>query len=162
MSSGNTLLIFTPQCNEFGAANFARLDTRNLHPVLDFALNEIAIFSAVMPRHYAGGGVTVYSHYAMTSAEADDIKLETYFERIGDQQQDLDTDSFAAAQNTGDITVPGTTGLVDIISTTHSNGAQMDSIAVGEGFRLQVKRIAVAGSDAAGDLELLFVELKET
>lgn len=38
----------------------------------------------------------------------------------------------------------------------------MDSIAVGEGFRLKAKRIAVAGTDASGDLELRFVEIKET
>jgi len=162
MASGNTLLIFTPQCNEPPSVNFATPDTRNNHPVLDFALNEIAIFSSALPRHYNGGGVTVYLHYAMTSDEADDIKLETYFERIGDQQQDIDADGFAAAQNTGDITVPGTSGNVDIISTTHANGAEMDSIAVGEGFRLKVKRVAVAGTDASDDLELRFVEIKET
>lgn len=162
MASGDTLAVFTPQCNEPPAAAFATFDTRNGHPVLDFALNEIGVFSSVMPRHYGGGGVTIYEHYAMTSGEANDVKLETYLERIGDQQQDIDGDGFAAAQNTGDITVPGTTGLVDIISSTHTNGAQMDSIAVGEGFRLKVKRIAVTGTDASGDLELRFIEIKET
>lgn len=162
MSSGDTLLVFTPQCNEPPASAFATLDSRNSHPVLDFALNEIGVFSGVMPRHYEGGGVTVYLHYAMSSAVANDVKQETYFERIGDQQQDIDSDGFAAAQNTGDITVPGTSGNVDIISTTHTNGAQMDSVAVGEGFRLKVKRIAVGGTDAAGDLELRFLELRET
>lgn len=163
MASGDTLLIFTPQCNEPPAANFATFDTRNSHPVLDFNLNEIGVFSGVMPRHYAGTtGITIYLHYAMTSAVADDVKLETYLERIGDQQQDLDADGFAAAQNTGDITVPGTSGNVDIVPSTHTDGAQMDSIAVGEGFRLKVKRIAVAGTDASGDLELRFIEIKET
>lgn len=162
MASGNTLLTFIPQCNEPPASNFATLDTRNAHPVLDFAIDEIGMFSSVMPRHYGGGGIIVYLHYAMTSAEADDIKLETYLERIGDGQQDIDSDGFAAAQNTGDITVPGTSGHVDIIPSTHTEGAQMDSIAVGEGFRLKVKRIAVTGDDAAGDLELRFIEIKET
>ncbi|GAI80242.1 unnamed protein product [marine sediment metagenome] len=162
MASGDTLLVFTPQCNEPPTANFATFDVRNQHPVLDFALNAIGIFSSVMPRHYGGGGVTVYLHYAMTSAVADDIKLETSFEQIGDQQQDIDDDGFAAAQNTGDITVPGTSGNVDIIPSTHTDGEQMDSIAVGEGFRLKVKRIAVAGDDASGDLELRFIEIKET
>lgn len=162
MASGDTILTLTPQCNEPPTANFATLDTRNQHPVLDFALNEIGIFSDVMPRHYGGGGLTVYLHYAMSSAVANDIKLETYFERIGDQQQDIDSDGFAAAQNTGDVTVPGTSGNVDIVSSTHTDGGQMDSIAVGEGFRLKVKRIAVAGTDASGDLELRFIEIKET
>ena len=162
MASGNTLLIFRPQDNEPPSSLFATVDTRNLHPVLDFALTEEAIFSAVLPRNYAGGGITAYLHYVMTSAVANDIKLETSLERIGDQQQDLDADGFAAAQNTGDITVPGTSGLVDIITSTHTDGAQMDSIAVGEGFRLKVKRVAVVGTDAAGDLELRFIEIKET
>jgi len=162
MSSGDTLLEFTPQCNAPPAALYATADTRNQHPMLDFALTEEAVFSAIMPRHYAGGGVTVYLHYAMTSAEADDIRLDTSFERIGDQQQDIDADGFAAAENTGDITVPGTSGLVDIVSTAHTDGGEMDSIAVGEGFRMKVLRSAVGGTDAAGDLELLFVEIKET
>ena len=162
MASGETLLQWGAYSNEPPATLWAQLDLRNSRPVLDFALTEIAIFSSVMPRHYAGSGVTVYLHYAMTSAVANDIRLDTSFERIGDQQLDIDGDSFAAAQNTGDITVPGTSGLVDIVSTTHSNGAQMDSIAVGEGFRLKVLRTAVGGTDATGWLELLWVELKET
>jgi hypothetical protein len=163
MASGDTLLIFTPQGNEPPASNFATLDARNNHPVLDFALNEIGVFSGVMPRNYAGGGVTVYLHYAMSTATADDIKLETDFERIGDQQQDIDSDGFTgSAQNTGDVTVPGTSGNVDIVTSTHTNGAQMDSIAIGEGFRLKVKRVAVSGTDASGDLELRFIEIKET
>lgn len=162
MASGDTLLILLPYNNEPPTALYSTFDTRNQHPVLDHALTEISIFTAIMPRSYAGGGVTVYLHYAMTSAIANDIRLDTYFERIGDQQQDIDADGFAAAQNTGDITVPGTSGLVDIVSTAHTNGAQMDSIAVGESFRLKVERVAVAGTDAAGDLELVAVEIKET
>jgi len=163
LASGDTITIFKPQDNEPPVADFAIRDSRNSHPVLDFALTEIGVFSHVMPRNYAGTtGLTVYLHYAMTSAEVNDIKLEGYFERIGDQQQDLDADGFAAAQNSGDITVPGTSGLVDIIAITFTNGAQMDSIAVGEGFRFKVKRIAVAGTDATGDLELRFIEIKET
>jgi len=161
MASGNTLLIWTPQANEPPASGYATLDRRNLHPVLDFALNDVAVFSGVMPRNYAGGGLTFYVHYAMTSATTDDIKLEAYVERIGDGIQDLDSDGFAAAQNSGDVTVPGTSGHIDDITVAFTDGAQMDSLAVGEGFRVKIKRIAVAGSDAAGDLELRFVEMRE-
>lgn len=162
MSSGDTLITLLPYNNEPPTALYATLDTRNQHPVLDHALTELSIFTAIMPRSYAGGGLTVYLHYAMTSAVANDIRLDTEFERIGDQQQDLDADGFAAAQNTGDITVPGVSGMVDIVTTTHTDGAQMDSIAVGESFRLRVERVAVAGTDAAGDLELVAIEIKET
>lgn len=164
MSSGDTLLIFTPLHNEPPSSNAATLDLRNQHPVLDFdaTTNESAVFSAVMPRNYAGTtGVTVYLHYAMTTATADTVDWDVAFERIGDQQLDIDGDSFAAVNSVDNTTVPGTSGLVDIVNVTFTDGADMDSVAVGEGFRLKVTRDA-SSDDATGDAELLFVEIKET
>lgn len=164
MASGDTLLIFTPLHNEPTASNFATLDLRNQHPCLDFdaGTNESAVFSSVMPRNYAGTtGVTVYLHYAMSSAEADTVDWDVAFERIGDQQLDIDGDSFAAVNSVDNTTVPGTTGLVDIVNVAFTNGADMDSVAVGESFRLKVTRDAVS-DDAAGDAELVKVEIKET
>jgi len=163
MASGDTLLIFHPYNNEPPTANYATLDTRNQHPVLDFdaTTNETAIFTGVMPRAYAGGGLTVYLHYAMTSAEAGTVDWDVAFERIGDQVLDIDGDSFAAVNSVDDTTVPGTTGLVDVVSVAFTDGADMDSVAVGEAFRMSVTRDA-ASDDAAGDAELLTVEIKET
>lgn len=163
MASGDTLLVFAPQNNEPPASNFATLDLRNQHPVLDFdpSTNESAVFRGVMPRHYASGGVTVYLHYAMTSAEANTVDWDVAFERIGDQQLDIDGDSFAAVNSVDNTTVPGTTGLVDIVSVAFTDGADMDSVAVGEMFRLKVTRDA-SSDDASGDAELLLVEIKET
>jgi hypothetical protein len=163
MASGNTLLIFTSQATEPPATNSATPDTRNSHPVLDFdaSTNESAVFSAIMPRHYGGGGVTVYLHVAASSATTGDWDFDVAFERIGDSQQDIDSDGFATAQSVDNTTVPGTSGHVDIISVAFTDGAQMDSVAVGEGFRLKVTRDA-ASDTATGDAELRFVELKET
>ena len=163
MASGDTLVILMPYGNEPTATNYATLDTRNQHPCLDFdaTTNEYAVWSAIMPRNYAGSGLTVYLHYAMSSAEADTIDWDAAFERIGDQQQDLDADGFAAVQSVDNTTVPGTTGLVDIVNITFTNGAQMDSISVGELFRIKINRDA-ASDDAAGDAELCAVEIKET
>lgn len=163
MASGNTLCVVDDvRSASFPAATFPTFDIRNNHPVLDFATGEIAYFEFVMPRHYAGGGVTIYLHYAMTSATANNVKFETDFERIGDGLQDLDADGFTGSpQNTGDVTVPATSGHVDITTTTHTNGAQMDSAAVGEKFRLSVKRVAPSGTDATGDAELVGIEIKE-
>ena len=163
MSSGDTLLIFTPLANEPPAATPALLDTRNSHPVLDFddAANWSAVFSAILPRSYDSSGLTVYIHYAMSSAEAGNIDWDASFERIGDQQQDLDADGFAAVQSVDDTNVPGTSGLVDIVSIAFTDGAQMDSIAVGESFRIKITRDAVSDT-AAGDAELVAVEIKET
>lgn len=157
-----TLVRFTPQCNEPPSANFATLDTRNGHPVLDFDADadESAIFSGIMPNDYRGSGVIVYLHYAMTSAEINTIDWDVSFERIGDQQLDIDGDDFAAVNSVDNTTVPGTTGLVDVVQVAFANGADMDSVAAGEGFRLKVTRDAI-NDDAAGDAELLFVEIKE-
>lgn len=164
MASGDTLLVFNPQSNEPPASNPATLDYRNQHPVLDFdaSTNEDAVFSSVMPQAYsAATGVTVYIHYAMSSAVADTVDWDAAFERIGDQQLDIDGDSFAAVNSVDDTTVPATTGLVDVVSIAFTAGADMDSVVKGEGFRLKITRDAVS-DDAAGDAELRWVEVRET
>lgn len=163
MASGNTLLIFLPQQNEPPSANYATFDLRNGHLVLDFdtTTGESAIFKGVMPRHYSGGGVTIYVHYSMTSATSGTCGWLTAFERVSDSQQDIDSDGFASANTLTAVTVPATSGHVDIASVAHTDGAQMDSVAVGEGFRLKITR-DVANDDAAGDAELWAIEIKET
>lgn len=163
MASGNTLCVFHPQQNEPPSTNYATIDSRNGHMVLDFdaTTGEAAIFSAVLPRHYAGGGITVYIHYAMSTATSGTCGWLVAFERIGDAQQDIDSDGFASDQTVTAVTVDGTSGNVDIVNVAVSNGANMDSIAVGELFRLRIKR-DVANDTATGDAELLAVELKET
>lgn len=165
MASGNTLCIFTPQNNEPPSAAYATPDTRNGHLVLDFdaTTDESAVFKGVMPRHYAGGGVTVYLHVAFSSATSGVARFDVAFERVGDGQQDIDSDGFASAQSV-DITAPGTSGYVEASTTVaFTDGAQMDSVAAGEGFRLKVTRDANHANDTAtGDCELFAVELKET
>lgn len=163
MATGNTLLVFRPTDNEPPATNYATLDLRNVHPTLDFdtTTQESAIFTGVLPRNYAGGGITVYLHWAAATATTGTIGWDVAFERIGDGSQDLDADSFATAAVVTAATVPGTSGLVDITNVAITNGANIDSIAVGELFRLRIRR-NVATDTAAGDAELLAVELKET
>jgi hypothetical protein len=162
MASGDTLLIFTPYMNEPPTSTYATLDFRNVHPVLDFdgATNESAVFSGVMPQHYGGGGVTVYIHYSSdgTSGDAD---WDVAFERIGDQQLDVDGDSFAAANSINNTTVPGTSGNVDVVSVAFTDGADMDSVAAGELFRIKVTRDA-ANDTSTDDLQLHAVEIRET
>ena len=163
MASGNTLIIFAPQDNEPPASNFATLDTRNGHLVLDFDATtaESAVFTGILARNYAGGGITVYVHYAATSATSGTGGWTVEFERIGDGSQDIDSDGFASAQTITAATVPATSGNIDILNVAVTDGANIDSIAVGESFRVRIKR-DTANDDAAGDLELLRVELKET
>lgn len=149
--------------NEPPSANYATFDTRNSHPVLDFddTTQETAIFTGVLPRNYSSGGITVYVHHAATSATSGTIGWDVAFERIGDSQQDIDSDGFATAQTITATTVPGTSGHVQINSVAISDGANIDSIAIGEAFRLRIRR-DVANDSATGDAELIAVELKET
>lgn len=164
MASGDTLCRFTMLDAQPAPTLVAQIYGRNFHRVVGFydsGGNRAIVFSDIMPRNYSGGGVTVYLHYAMTSATSNTVDWDAAFERIGDQQQDLDTDGFAGAQSVDNTTVPGTAGLVDIVSISFTDGAQMDNIAVGEGFRLKITRDS-ANDDAAGNAELIFVEIKET
>ena len=165
MARGDTLLIFHPYNNEPPSSNYATLDYRNLHPVLDFDpdTDESAVFSAVMPQHYDGGGVTIYIHWSADGATSGNIIWNSAFERIGDQVLDIDSDSFATAQASAATAAPGTDGYVDIATITHTDGLQMDSLAVGELFRIKITRDADNGSDTLTvDGELHAVEIRET
>ncbi len=163
MASGDTLALFFPADNEPPSSNFATFDLRNAHPVLDFdgATNESAVFSHVMPQHYGGGGVTVYLHYSMATETSNDIDWDVAFERVGDQQLDVDADSFAAVNSVDNTTVPGTSGNVDVVNVAFTDGADMDSVAVGDLFRLKVTRDA-ASDTSTGDAELHAVEIRES
>lgn len=164
MASGNTLNVFTPQQNEAPTANYATLDTRNGHLVLDFdaTTDESAVFKSILPRHYAGGGLTVSIHWTATSATSGSCRWQVQLEAISGQ--DIDSDGFASAQSNGG-TANGTSGIETVTTVTFTDGAQMDSLAAGGAFRLKVTRDADGTSgtdDMTGDAELIAVEIKET
>jgi hypothetical protein len=83
MATADTLAIFTPRGYEPPTSNYATLDTRNAHVVLDFdtTTQETAIWSGVMPYNYGGGNLTVYVHSSMTSATSSDIWQRPHPER---------------------------------------------------------------------------------
>lgn len=164
MASGQSLCAWTPAANEPPATNYATLDFRNGHPVLDFdtTTQEAAIFSGVMPRNYAGGGITVSLTWSASTATTGTGGWDVTFERIGAAQQDIDADGFATAQTVTAATVNATSGNTSVTSVAITAGAAgTDSIAAGEAFRLRVRR-DVTNDSAAGDLELLGVEIRET
>lgn len=165
MASGNTLVVLTPLSNEPPATIYATLDTRNAHPVLDFdaTTNELAVFTGVMPRHYAGGGVTVYLHWSASTDTnaAHYCYWDAAFERIAQNDLDIDADSFAAVQSVDNTSPNATSGKTTVAAISFTNGAQMDSVVAGDLFRLQITRDA-ANDDMTGDAELLGIEIKET
>lgn len=164
MASGNTLLSFAAQAYEAPATNYAQIGARNAHAMLAFdtTTQETAFFTGVMPRHYGGGGVTVYLHWmAASGITTGTIGWDVSFERISDGSTVLDSDSFATAQTVTAATVPASAGIVSVTSVAITNGANMDGVVAGDSFRLRIRR-DVANDTAAGDAQLLAIEIKET
>lgn len=164
MASGNTLNVFGALDNVPTATNYATIDTRNNHLVLDFddSTNEDAVFQSVLPRHYAGGGLTITLMWAATSATTGNVVWNAAIERLADETDDIDADSFAAAQ-AATAAAPATSGMLQYTTIAFTSGAQMDSLTAGEAFRLKVTRDANNASDTmTGDAELWAVEIKET
>lgn len=166
MASGDTLAVFTPLHNEPPASAYATLDTRNAHPTLDFdgSTDEEAVFTGVLDRAYDSGGVTVRTFWAFTSATSGSLRVQAAFERIDASSLDIDADSFASFNSAGG-SAPGTSGQVIAVDVTFTDGAQMDSVAAGELYRLKIRRDADGTSgtdDITTDAELLGVEIRET
>lgn len=166
MASGDLLAVYEPKNNDFPSSLPATFDIRgDDHPVLDFVdatNNEAAVFPGVMPRHYAGGGVTVTPVWMASSATTGNIVLAASWERHEDDVTDLDADNFAAS-NQVTAGAPSASGEPSYDDITFTDGADMDSIAAGESYRLKIERLPEDASDTmVGDAELLRVEVRET
>ena len=159
MASGDIVFDFGPQANVPPSSNAATQAVRNMHPILEFddSTDEYAVFEGVMAPHYDGGGLTVYAAVVFeTDTNTDhEAQLEISFERIGDAQQDIDSDGFAAV-NDMTCTVPATCGNTEVGSVAFTDGADMDSVAAGELFRLKVG-CDTSDSDFSDDCQLMRV-----
>jgi len=165
MASGDSLIGLTPLGSEAPAANYATLDLRNAHPCLDFdaTTNESAVFTAVMPRNYAGGGVTVYLHWSASTDtnNAHYCHWDAAFELIAANDLDIDADNFEEAHSVDDTSPNATSGKVTITAIAFEDGEPIANANGGNLFRLKVTRDA-ANDDMTGDAELLGIEIKET
>lgn len=167
-ASGGTskpFIVFKPLDNEPPTSNYATLDARNNHPVLEFdtTTQEAAIFSDVLPVGYAGGGLTVEVYFAADTATTGTIGWDVAFERIDASSLDIDADSFGTAKTITAATVPGTSGQILKTSAVFATGSpdDMDNLAAGEAFRLRIRR-DVANDTATGDAQILRVVVRET
>lgn len=150
-----TVANFTPLHNQPPASNYATLDTRNGHAVLDFdtTTQETAIFGGIMPNHYGAGSIRVTIWASLTSATSGTLGWDIAFET--DNGQDIDSDGFNTAKTATAATVPGTSGVMMTHQVTFSQ-SEADGIAAGDAFRLRIRR-DVANDNAAGDAELFRV-----
>ena len=177
MASGDSLLVFTPLAAFPGDADFATLDTiltasadepDNIIPVLDFdpgATNEFTYFQGFMPAHYARTtGITVTLVWsASATATTGNCIWNVAFKSVTDDADDLDSKAFAAP-NAVTATTANVNGEVDYADITFTDGADMDSVAAGEMFWMEVSRDAANASDTltGDDAELHMIIIKET
>jgi len=162
MASGDTLVILTPLGAELPASNYGSMGARNAHPHLAFdtTTQEIAFWSFALPANYAGNGLSVTLHWMTASGiTTGTVGWDLSIERMSDGATALDSDNFATAQTVTAATVPGTSGVVK--KTTGSvPAANMNSAVAGDSVRLRVRR-DVANDNAAGDAQLILIEVKE-
>ena len=164
MASGDSLVSWGPRDGLPPAANPTTPDTRNDNPVLEFDATtaESAYFGASLPANYAGGGITATIVWAADTATTGSVVWGLSFERHQDGTDTIASDSFATEQ-TATSPAPGTAGIYKYRTIAFTNGAQIDSLAVGEHFRVKLRRLPADGADdMTGDAQFVNLELKET
>lgn len=157
--ASKTLARFTPRENQPPATAFATLDTRNSIAVLDYdaATDEAAIFSGVIP-DYANlsSGLKIRLAWMATTATSGNVRWGVQLERC---TTDLDADSFDTATLVTSA-ANGTSGIVTIAEITVTS---IDSLAVGDTFRIKIYRDADDATEdtMTGDAELIAVEVQQ-
>ena len=159
-SSGSKIIRnWLPTDASFPTSDYATLDTRNTHPVLDFdtSTSESVYFRGVMPDNYDGEGITVQTWWTATTETSGTVGWLVSIEKM--TGLDIDGDSFASAQTITAVTVSATNGTIQTSSVNISDGANMGSLAAGDLFRVRISR-DTANDTMANDAELHMVEMR--
>lgn len=171
MASGDTLFNLFPAMNEAPASNPAYPGERNRRPILRFddSTDGEAIFTVVMPQHYANTtGVTcIVEMSSETDQTTGSVAWEILFERVIEDSTNLDADSFATSASGNRFTQAAPAGSSQPAkdSKTIAKGTLMDSVVAGDTCRIKIRRDADGTSqtdDMTGDAELYRIEVKET
>lgn len=162
MATNETMAVWEAIGGTPPSAAAATLDLRNGHVVLDFDAdaNETTYFTAVLPKHYAGGNLACKLHWMATSATSGNVRWSAAFERLEANGPDLDAAGFQTAVEANDA-ANATSGKLTVTTLTLT---ALDGAVAGDSFRIAVTRIATDGTNdtMTGDAELLAVELVET
>jgi hypothetical protein len=157
--ASKTLARFTPRENQPPATAFATLDTRNSIAVLDFdaATDEAAIFSGVIP-DYAdlASGLKIRLAWMATTATSGNVRWGAQLMRCN---TDLDADSF----DTATLVTSASNGTSGIVTVAEITATAIDSLAVGDTFRIKIYRDAddAVNDTMTGDAELIAVEVQQ-
>ena len=174
MASGDALCVWRALDNEPPDDDFATLDAiltasadepDDTIPVLDFdpgATQEFAAFSAVMPEHYGGGGLTLTLMWS-SDATTGNVKWDAALKSFTVDIDDMDSKAYAAIQTATEVTASAA-GEIQYTDIAFTDGAEMDFVAKNEYFRLTITRDSADGADTmnSNDAELIAVYLTET
>lgn len=176
MSSGDALIQFAALANEPPSANYATLaailtasaDTdETVAPVLlfDDTTNEHAEFAGVLPDHYAGGGLTI-SLVWTANINSGNVKWDATLKSFTDDVDNIGSKAFGAAPAGNTVTAAAPSAAREVVydDITVTDGADMDSLAAGEYFRLRITRDSADAADTmnSNDAELIAVHITET
>ncbi len=130
------------------ASGGATRELRNGHPVIEFAnaATQSVDIDGLKLTSYSGLGLTFDIEWMADTATSGNCVWQIEVERHQRDTTDLDADSFAAG-NTFTDAVASAAGETVQAQITFTDGADMDSIADGEGFRVRLSRLGGNGSD---------------
>lgn len=115
---------------------------------------------------YASGGLTVEVSGAMDSANTGTkvVGVTVYIERVASGDDLGSGGSDFAAGVTAEITVDNTADNEFSGSVSLTDGAQVDSLADGDDFRIRIERktSGLTGTNASGDWQWLRADVSET
>jgi len=161
MASGDTLYTHLARASSPPSSNAAPMGRRNGIDLLSIDVGEATLFLFGMPRHYAGGGVTLTFRLMTAAAATGNVKLGAQFSRL--DGVDIDDYTFADLKTTADVAVPTSGSGVEFQTPLIvANGSEMDGIVGGSLGVLRVSREAATTDEAVGDLQLIAVEMRET
>lgn len=166
MASGDSIFGWDAQAARPPAANYATLDVRNDHVVLDFddTNSESADFFGIAPSGVSQAiGQTVILTWATSSATSGNVVWNVEVERHEpDSGFDLDSNAFPVSTS-GTTAVPSQSGVLRQTTLVIPLTEIDDLPHAGESFRLRITRDSGSTSDtASGDVELVAVEIRES
>ena len=171
MASGDTLVSWRALDNEPPIDEFAVFETflaiqvgvnDPLFPILVFAdaVHRYGVFGATMPANYDGGGINVELVW-MSAATSGNCRWIVSFLRVEDGVRNL-SNLFFGPQTQISAATNGTAHVVDYDTLAVSDGANMQDIAAGEYFYLELFRDGITGLDTmTDDARLLAIIISE-
>ncbi len=172
MASGDTLVSWRALDAEPPIDLFATFETflaiqvgQNdpLFPVLVYAdaVNRYAYFGATMPANYDGGGINVEIVW-MSPATTGNCLWIISFLRVEDGVRNM-SNLFFGNETNGAFPTNGTAHVVDYDTLVVTDGVEMNNIAAGEYFYMELFRDGDSGADTmTDDARVLSIIISET